>query len=268
MRGLSPEFTEYRPYRQGDDPRRLDWKLLARSDRAYIRLADDHAVLATHFVVDASSSMLFPEESLAKWETARSLTIALGSVVHATGDPIALLVPNPRGGVRLAPRSRRGAVNDLARALAEAPTGGDAPLAPALGRVPPHARAVVVSDFLGDAEALLGVARERVAAGGEIHAIHVIARDELSPPQGARLAVDPERDDVRRPLAGDARESYMRAFAEWRLQLAASWRGAGAGFTTAITDEPLESVLRLVIAPREIAAARRAATGRESPQAR
>ena len=41
QRGTSGEFTEYRLYRQGDDPRRLDWKLLARSDRAFVRLTDD-----------------------------------------------------------------------------------------------------------------------------------------------------------------------------------------------------------------------------------
>ena len=45
LRGAAPELSEYRLYRQGDDPRRLDWKLLARSDRAYIRLAEDRAIL-------------------------------------------------------------------------------------------------------------------------------------------------------------------------------------------------------------------------------
>src|SRR5581483_10990842 len=60
MRGTSAEFSEYRLYRQGDDPRRLDWRLLARSDRAYIRLATDRAVLPTTIVLDASASMAFP----------------------------------------------------------------------------------------------------------------------------------------------------------------------------------------------------------------
>ena len=45
QRGTAGEFTEYRLYRQGDDPRALDWKLLARSDRAFVRLSDDRALL-------------------------------------------------------------------------------------------------------------------------------------------------------------------------------------------------------------------------------
>nr|MDQ3081568.1 DUF58 domain-containing protein [Gemmatimonadota bacterium] len=44
LRGTSAEFTEYRPYRQGDDLGRIDWKLFARSDRAYIRLSNDRAI--------------------------------------------------------------------------------------------------------------------------------------------------------------------------------------------------------------------------------
>ena len=47
MRGASTEFAEYRAYRQGDEARRIDWRLLARSDRAYVRLTTDRAVLGT-----------------------------------------------------------------------------------------------------------------------------------------------------------------------------------------------------------------------------
>src|SRR6476620_10338881 len=67
MRGSSAEFTEYRPYRQGDDLRRIDWKLCARSNRAYIRVSNDRAILPTTVVLDASASMAFPVETLGKW---------------------------------------------------------------------------------------------------------------------------------------------------------------------------------------------------------
>ena len=97
MRCPSDEFTEYRLYRQGDDPRRLDWRLLARSDRAYIRLATDRAVLPTTIVLDSTSSMAFPLHSHEKWNQARRLAIALAAVVHADGDPVGLAVRDDRG---------------------------------------------------------------------------------------------------------------------------------------------------------------------------
>src|SRR5258707_15098546 len=87
LRGNSSEFSEVRPYRQGDDPRRVDWRLLARSDRAYVRLTTDRATFSTGMVVDASASMAFPATSLDKWRLARELAVGLGSVAHAEADP-------------------------------------------------------------------------------------------------------------------------------------------------------------------------------------
>jgi uncharacterized protein (DUF58 family) len=251
MRGVSPEFTEYRPYRQGDDPRRLDWRLLARSDRAYIRLADDRAVLPTLLVVDASASMAFPAETLGKWRCAVELAVGLTAVAHASGDPVGLVVPRadaPRA-LRLEPRSRRGVVTEIAQGLGALRPAGSPALAEALAGPAAGARVVVVSDFLGDEEPLWRAARERIAAGGEVHALHVVAAEELEPAPRAVLAVDPERRDVRRPLTAASREAYLAAFAGWRDELARRWRAAGASFTLVRTDEPAEQVVRRVAMP-------------------
>src|ERR1700712_5382822 len=83
QRGTSGEFTEYRLYRQGDDPRRLDWKLLARSNRAFVRLTDERALVPTWLVVDASGSLAFPERSTehgtTKWDVLRAVAIGLAA---------------------------------------------------------------------------------------------------------------------------------------------------------------------------------------------
>src|SRR3981081_4554174 len=78
LRGISAEGTEDRPYRQRDDPRRIDWKLFARSDRAYIRLSNDRAILPTMMVLDASASMAFPVSTNAKWALDAQLGVARG----------------------------------------------------------------------------------------------------------------------------------------------------------------------------------------------
>src|SRR5438445_6543225 len=57
--GFSVEFTEYRQYTPGDDPRYLDWKLFARSDRYYIKRFEDETNLRCHLIVDFSRSMEF-----------------------------------------------------------------------------------------------------------------------------------------------------------------------------------------------------------------
>src|SRR6476646_9954255 len=115
LRGISAEFTEYRPYRQGDETRRVDWKLFARSDRAYIRLSNDRAILPTMIVLDASASMAFPVATLGKWKLAAQLGVALGAVARNSGDPVglvvaqdadALLAPPPPSRLPVSPPSR------------------------------------------------------------------------------------------------------------------------------------------------------------------
>src|SRR5690242_16011232 len=130
QRGVSPEFTEYRPYRQGDDPRRIDWKLLARSDRAYVRLATDRALLPTTIVVDASASMAFPEETLGKWRLASDVALALAAVAQGQGDPIGVVVASVRGAERVATRARRDVLGEIARVLGAVTPNGSPSLAP------------------------------------------------------------------------------------------------------------------------------------------
>ena len=84
LRGISAEFTEYRPYRQGDDTRRIDWKLFARSDRAYIRLSNDRAILPTMIVLDASASMAFPVATNGKWMLSRRSSESRSAPSRAT----------------------------------------------------------------------------------------------------------------------------------------------------------------------------------------
>jgi uncharacterized protein (DUF58 family) len=254
MRGVSAEFTEYRNYRQGDDPRRLDWKLLARSDRAYIRLATDRAILPVTIVVDASASMAFPAPTLGKWETARRMAVGLAAVAHADGDPVGLVVPTARGARRLPPRTRRGVVAEIARTLDDVEPAGSAPLAAALA-APGSARLVVVSDFLGDEEGILRAARQWVVAGGEAHAVHVVAREELEPAELGILATDPEDSAVRRPLVDASRAEYVAAFAAWRERVARLWRDAGGAYSLVVTDEAAERAVRRVVAPQGTAAA-------------
>jgi len=107
QRGTTGEFTEYRPYRQGDEPRRIDWRLLARSDRAFVRLADDHALLPTVLVVDATASMAFPEDTRAKWRLARDVALGCAAVSLRMADPVGLVTCAATGARRLAPRSPR-----------------------------------------------------------------------------------------------------------------------------------------------------------------
>ena len=256
QRGISPEFTEYRPYRQGDDPRRLDWKLLARTDRAFLRITNDRATLGTMLVLDASGSMAFPVATQGKWTQACRIAIGLAAVAHAAGDPVGVLVAGTGGIAQLAPRTRRGVIAEAARLFESVAPEGRATLLPALSLVRPSQRIVLISDFLADDEELLRDARERITAGAELLVVHIVAREELDPPRTAVIAVDPEQPELKRSLADETRDGYREAFAGWRAELARAWRGAGAALFEVATDEEADHAIRRITSPTALQARR------------
>jgi uncharacterized protein (DUF58 family) len=256
QRGSSAEFTEYRLYRQGDDPRRIDWRLLARSDRAYIRLATHRATLATTILLDASPSMAFPVATRAKWRRAQEVAIGLAAVVHADNDPVGIAVPDDRGHMRiLPPRTRRGVVGEISRVVDAADPDSTEPLAPTLAllRAP---RIAIVTDLLGDADALLRAASVHIVAGGEVHLIHMVAREEIELPKRTMLAADPEDPQLQRVVFESTRKGYDAAFAEWRSEMVRRWRAAGALYVEVVADEPAPHAVRRIADSSRVAGAR------------
>lgn len=254
QRGTSGEFTEYRLYRQGDDPRQLDWKLLARSDRAFVRLTDDHAVVSTWFALDASLSMAYPntrsavDGTVSKWALARSIAVGLAAVAHASGDPVGLVTTGANGPQRMTARTRRGTVGELARLLDGVAVGGEHALSPLVTAIPMRARLVILTDLLGDADDLLRVAAQRSAAGAIVECVHVVAREELDLPSGALLARDPERASVERSMDRRLHAAYRQQFDAFRAERAQQWRASGAGYAEARTDVSATRLVRQIIA--------------------
>ena len=244
LRGNSSEFSEFRPYRQGDDPRRVDWRLLARSDRAYVRLTTDRATFRTSMIVDASASMAFPQPGLDKWRLARELTVGLAAVAHAEADPVGLAIAGDAQTV-LVPRARRSVLQEMIRALDATTPRGSVALAPLVASAR-ASRIVVITDLLGDTNELLSAARLRVASRAEVLVVHIIAAAELNPPDEALLAVDPEEPTLRRIFDGDIRAQYRETFSRWLDEMATAARAAGIRYVRAPTTEAAPHLLRRI----------------------
>ncbi|HEU4641925.1 MAG TPA: DUF58 domain-containing protein [Gemmatimonadaceae bacterium] len=254
VRGTTAEFVEHRAYRQGDEPKRIDWKLVARTERVYIRLSQERAIQPTMLLLDASASMAFPAPGNDKWEHARRIGIGLAAVARHSGDPVGMLVSHVDGRRVVEPRTRRTVLEEMMHAVDVAPSGAQ-PLLPALREAMRRCRRlVIVTDFLGDADALLSATRAFVAAGNEVYAVHVVAQGELDPDPKKLLLADPEQPEVRRPMSPPARAAYLRRFGAWREQLARDWRRAGAVYTMVVPgQEPMRQTIRRLTTPSELA---------------
>src|ERR1043166_4278160 len=89
--GFSVEFTEYRAYAPGDDPRYLDWRLLARTDRHFIKKFEDETNLRAHLLVDQSRSMAYGSLPYPKADYANTLGATLAYFLSQQGDAVGLL---------------------------------------------------------------------------------------------------------------------------------------------------------------------------------
>lgn len=245
LRGRAPELSEYRLYRQGDDPRDLDWKLLARSDRPFVRLSDDRATHATWFLIDASASMDFPEGARAKWDCACAVTVGLASIAQRAGDPVSVVAPGTL--VRIAPTTRRDVVTMIAQALQSITPTASEPLAPALAQVAPASRVVIVSDLLGDEEAVRRAAMRHTVQGGEVIVVHVLSQEELTLDPRLSLVQDPEWPAVLRSVDVVSVHQYAEALNRWLNLVSSAWIALGATYVRVVAEEEPAVAVRSVI---------------------
>ncbi|MCA9056780.1 MAG: DUF58 domain-containing protein, partial [Planctomycetaceae bacterium] len=158
IHGFSVEFSEYREYTPGDDPRHLDWRLYARSDRYYIKQFEDETNLHCHLVLDLSRSMGYGSGAVQKIEYARTAAATLAYFLTLQRDAVGVLAFDEDVVAYEPARFRPGRLRRLMAALG-APTSGRATdLVKPLDRVSElvHRRGLIVliSDFLAPIEAL------------------------------------------------------------------------------------------------------------------
>ncbi len=156
--GFSVEFTEYRLYAPGDDLRYLDWKLLARSDRQYLKKFEDETNLRCHLLVDNSRSMQFTTLGHTKADYARTLAATLACFLSRQGDATGLLLFDEAVRDYLPARNRPGHLRRLMLALERAPEGTKTDLIRPLERIAALVRKrgllIIISDLMAPIEGL------------------------------------------------------------------------------------------------------------------
>jgi uncharacterized protein (DUF58 family) len=246
--GFSVEFSEYRQYSPGDDPRYLDWRLYARSDRYYVKRFEDETNLRCHLLVDLSRSMGFGSEGYTKAEYARTVAATLAYFLSAQHDAVGVLTFDERIADYLPARYRPGHLHRLMLCL-ERPLSGQgtdlaAPLEQIASTVTKRGLIVFVSDLLASIEHLQTKLAYLRLRGHEVIVLRVLDRAEqdfaLGDPaifhdleSGRQLYVDPAA----------VREQYLRRFGEHTTALQQACSELGIDFNQMTTDRPLELAL-------------------------
>ncbi len=246
--GFSVEFTEYRAYCPGDDLRYLDWRVLARSDRYFVKRFEDETNLRCHLLVDQSRSMAYGSLPFPKADYAATLAASLAWFLHLQGDAVGLLTFHETVGDYLPPRHRPGHLRRLLFLL-DRPAAGrgtdlTAPLARAAELLRKRGLVVLISDFLAPLDRLDRALLELAAGGHEIVVFQILDPAETTFAfRNPAVFEDLESGRILQLDPGAARAEYQRRLAAHGEALRESCRRLGIGFTRLETRQPLELAL-------------------------
>ena len=254
-RGAGVEFSEYRAYAPGDEWRRVDWKLLARADRYYVREAERDSHVAVWLVLDASASMMEPSrsiEGLDKLAYARTLLGCAAAIAQRQGDAFGLVVLSG-GRVQFVPAARgpRQLQRVLARlnaARAEGELPDAAVLKSSLRFAQSPALVFAASDFLDFpsplSEALLRLRHMR-------HDVRLACLQTEAECTGGfdsdPAYRDPEQDAGVFRFGADLREGYLRNREQHFAAVTAACRAGDVPFVAARIEQAPGEVLRQLL---------------------
>jgi uncharacterized protein (DUF58 family) len=246
--GFSVEFSEYREYTPGDDPRYLDWHLYARSDRYYVKRFEDETNLRCYLVLDTSRSMGYRSGPVSKSDYARTSAATIAYFLSRQRDAVGLVTFEDRVVEYVPPRHRPGHLHRLMAVLQREPQGRATdfvgPLEEVAATVRKRGLFVLLSDLLVPAAAVRTTVGNLRAVGHDVVVLRVLDPAEVEFPfatpamfrdveSGREIFIDPPS------AAADYRQRFGAHAAEVRQACA----DLGVDFEPITTDQPLELVL-------------------------
>jgi len=248
LHGFSVEFSEYRPFSEGDDPRSIDWKLYARSDRFYIKKFEDETNRRCYLVVDQSKSMDFSSIAYSKLDYARTLSATLAYYLTIQRDAVGLLTFEEDVTEFLAARHRPGQMKRILSLLEKSPQGSSTdlrkPLAHLADIVRHRSLILIISDFLVPAESLRQPLSFLRARQHEIMLMRVCDPCEITLSlENPVMLKDVETGQEMHVDPAKARDGYQRKFRQHESDLVEMCGQLGIGWTSLASNDSVEYAL-------------------------
>lgn len=206
-RGTSVDFAEHRPYSLGDDIRRIDWRLFARTDRYFVKQFEADSNASFLIVLDISPSMRYGSIGITKLDYARGLAACLAYLASTQKDRVGLMTFDREVREFIPPRGGR--LDDVLRALSNLPeAGGGGQLNPPLAKAAEASRragiVVLLSDLYEEPDAAVAAIRSLQHRGSEVVVLHILDPAERTFPfddvatfedleSGELVPADPEK---------------------------------------------------------------------------
>ena len=256
FKGSSVEFTQHRPYCPGDELKRLDWKVMARTERAYVKEYEEETNLKARIYVDVSGSMGYTSGGMTKYEYGARLAAALAYLMLSQTDSVGLVAFDTEVREFIAPRSKKGQLRHIVGALAGVRPGGESDLPAVLDEAADAAKRrglfIVISDLFAEADEIIRALSHLRHRRHEVIVLQVLDRSEVAFPfrRWTRFENLEIAEDFRLADPAIVRRRYLERFTAHRDALRAGCTLRRIDFVPFVTDEPLEQGLSNYLALR------------------
>ncbi len=246
--GFSVEFAEHRQYMPGDPLRHLDWKVLAKSDRKYLKQYQEETNLRAMLLVDTSASMGYGSRGLSKLDYARQLAASLAYLMLGQHDAVGLFAFAAGRAELLPPRSTSVQLRQILLTLERLTPGGTTDFAGSLHRVAERATrrglVILVSDLLDDVERFTGAIRHFRHRKHDVLVFHVLDPQETRFDfEREATYIDLETADRVTTRSQDLREDYRARVRDWMDRLRARCIEQQVDYVSVSTDTPYDRAL-------------------------
>ena len=237
--GMGDDFWQYRPVQSGDSRRLIDWRRSARSDTQFVREREWQIAQSVMLWLDASASMRFSSDKKLpeKAERARLIALAAAILLIKGGERVGVT------GTDLPPRRGRAQILRLSEYFTE--THEDDYGVPEARAMLPHARALFISDFMGDIEAVEAALAKAADRGVRGVLMQVLDPAEESFPFHGRTIFESAGKTLRHETlkASELKDKYLEKLAERKERLRHLCAVTGWQFTTHHTDASAQTAL-------------------------
>jgi uncharacterized protein (DUF58 family) len=244
--GTSLDFAEHRIYQPGDDIRRVDWKLYARTDRLYRK--EFEADTNTNFTVllDISASMRYGSGKVTKFDYARYLAACVTYLSRGQRDRVGL-VTFDSDIVEIIPPSAKHLPNVLhaiTRAKAERPGDLSLPLKKLGEHFRRRSMILLISDFYAEPDAVLDAVAHLRQRGNDVMAMHVLDSTELEFPFDEAAPFEDLETAEKVPIVPDQlRNEYKKMIRQHIAELEGRLGAQGVDYAMFDTSQPLDYAL-------------------------
>jgi uncharacterized protein (DUF58 family) len=254
FRGFAVEFTQHREYVPGDDIRHLDWKVLGRTDRYYLKQYEQETNYVAHVVLDGSESMKYGSvgrphgATVTKLQYGKMLAACLSYLILHQRDAVAVGVFDTAMRNFVPRTGNLASIHNIMSTLAAFDPRGQTNIGGVLhalaGQIRRKGITILISDLFDDEEKILDGVRHLRFGGSEVIVFHVMDPYELEFPFNGMVEFDGlEMPDKLLTRPREIRKSYLREVEAFRTRIREGCERQNTHYQLVNTAHPLHEVL-------------------------